>query len=202
MKYEVDKSILSKKSTLQSDTATGEEINSLQKIHAFKLKNSELKLIESKQKIRELAFNIKRKEEIIKELVRIGKDAQCVSRQYSLKITKLEQETEQAKMELAETQKQLQELDSKELRDIPEKVKLQKEFLKTMGAAKLKMQREGTELEQNVAQQNVPRMKHQQSQIQKRLYEETKNQKQIEAELQQNQQQIKVGIFQFLCDKE
>lgn len=33
-----------------------------------------------------------------------------------MKITKPEQESEQAKMELAETQKQLQELENKELR--------------------------------------------------------------------------------------
>uniref|UniRef100_A0A8C5UEC7 KIF27 protein n=1 Tax=Malurus cyaneus samueli TaxID=2593467 RepID=A0A8C5UEC7_9PASS len=164
----------------------GEEVDSLQKIHIInmqKLKNSELKLAEAEHKIRELALNIKRKEELIKELVRTGKDAQSVSRQYSLKITKLEQEIEQAKRELAETQKQLQELDSKEMRET-EKVMLQKECQKKMEAAKLKVQtlqkkqqdtknlallsnqseREARELEQKVAQ-----MKHQQSQIQKRL---------------------------------
>lgn len=43
-------------------------------------------------------------------------------------------------MELAETQKQLQELENKELRDVPEKAKLQKEFRKKMDAAKLKVQ--------------------------------------------------------------
>uniref|UniRef100_A0A8C0C0D7 KIF27 protein n=1 Tax=Buteo japonicus TaxID=224669 RepID=A0A8C0C0D7_9AVES len=167
MKCQVDKSGLSNKS-----------IDSLQKSHVFnmqKLKNSELRLTEAEQKMRELALNIKMKEELIKELVRTGKDAQSVSRQYSLKITKLEQESEQAKMELAETQKRLQELESKELRDIPEKAKLQKEFRKKMDAAKLKVQalqkkqqdtknlaslsnqseRQATELEQNVAQ-----MKH------------------------------------------
>lgn len=37
-----------------------------------KLKNSELRLAEAEQKIRELALNIKRKEELIKELVRTG----------------------------------------------------------------------------------------------------------------------------------
>ncbi|NXK96928.1 KIF27 protein, partial [Formicarius rufipectus] len=136
-----------------------------------------------------------------------GTDAQSISRPYSLNITKLEQETEQAKMELAETQKQLQELDSKELRDIPEKIKLQKELRKKMDMdmAKLKVQnlafssnqsdREATELEQNIAQ-----MKHQQSQIQKRLCEESEK-KQL-AELQQDQQQIKVGFFLYLYNKE
>ncbi|NXV94642.1 KIF27 protein, partial [Calonectris borealis] len=178
----------------------GEEIDSLQKSHVFnmqKLKNSELRLTEAEQKMRELALNIKMKEELIKELVKTGKDAQSVSRQYSLKITKLEQESEQAKMELAETQKRLQELESKELRDVPEKGKLQKEFRKKMDAAKLKVQRQATELEQNVAQ-----MKHQQTQLQKRLCEESEKKKQLEAEIQRDQQQIKVGFFLFLYDKE
>ncbi|XP_066425032.1 kinesin-like protein KIF27 [Molothrus aeneus] len=209
MKCPVVKPGVSNKSALQTDTTTGEEIDSLQKIHVFnmqKLKNSELRLAKAEQKIRELALNIKRKEELIKELLRTGKDAQSVSRQYSLKISILEQEIEQAKRELAETQKQLQELDSKELRDIPEKVMLQKECQKKMEAAKLKVQtlqkkqqdtknlaslsnqseREARELEQKVAQ-----MKHQQSQMQKRLCEESEKKKQLEAELQQDQQQIK-----------
>ncbi|NXT71351.1 KIF27 protein, partial [Chaetops frenatus] len=200
MKCQADKSGLSNKSALQTDTTTGKEIDSLQKIHAFnmqKLKISELRLTEAEQKIRELTLNIKRKEELIQELVRTGKDAQSVSSQYSLKISKLEQEIEQAKRELAEMQKQLQELDSKELRGIPEKVTLQKECQKKMEAAKLKVQREARELELKVAQ-----MKHQQSQIQKRLCEESEKKKQLEAELQQDQQQIKVEFFLFPYDKE
>ncbi|NXE26267.1 KIF27 protein, partial [Ardeotis kori] len=209
MKCQEDKPGLSNKSALQTDTTTGEEIDSLQKSHVFnmqKLKNSELRLSEAGRKMRELALTIKMKEELIKELVRTGKDAQSVSSQYSLKIPKLEQESEQAKMELAETQKQLQELESKELRDIPEKAKLQKEFQKKMDAAKLKVQtlqkkqqdtknlaslsnqseRQATELEQNVAQ-----MKHLQTQLQKRLCEESEKKKQLEAEIQRDQQQIK-----------
>ncbi|XP_068032636.1 kinesin-like protein KIF27 isoform X2 [Anomalospiza imberbis] len=209
MKCQVVKSGLSNKSALQTNTITGKEIDSLQKIHVFnmqKLKNSELRLAKAEQKIRELALNIKSKEDLIKDLVRTGKDAQSVSRQYSLKISKLEQEIEQAKRELAETQKQLQEQDSKELRDIPEKVMLQKECQKKMEAAKLKVQtlqkkqqdtknlaslsnqseREARELEQKVAH-----MKHQQSQTQKGLCEESEKKKQLEAELQQDEQQIK-----------
>ncbi|NXE14896.1 KIF27 protein, partial [Lophotis ruficrista] len=209
MKCQEDKPGLSNKSALQTDITTGEEIDSLQKSHVFnmqKLKNSELRLSEAERKMRELALTIKMKEELIKELVRTGKDAQSVSSQYYLKIPKLEQESEQAKMELAETQKQLQELESKELRDIPEKAKLQKEFQKKMDAAKLKVQtlqkkqqdtknlaslsnqseRQATELEQNVAQ-----MKHLQTQLQKRLCEESEKKKQLEAEIQRDQQQIK-----------
>lgn len=53
----------------------GEEIDSLQRSHVFnmqKLKNSELRLTEAERKMRELALNIKMKEELIKELVRTG----------------------------------------------------------------------------------------------------------------------------------
>ncbi|NXF87781.1 KIF27 protein, partial [Eubucco bourcierii] len=195
MECQVDKSGLSKKSVLENDTTTGEEIDSLQKSYVFnmqKLKNSELRLIEAKQKMRELALNIKMKEELIKELLRTGTDAQSVSRQYSLKITKREQEIEWAKMELSETQKQLQQLESKEFRDIAEKVKLQRKFRKKIDAAKLKVQRRATELEQNVAQ-----MKHQLTQLQKTLCEESEKKKQLEAEMQQDQQQIKVGFLLF-----
>lgn len=63
-----------------------------------------------------------------------------MSRQYSLKVTKLEHEAEQAKVELTETRKQLQELESKDLSDVALKVKLQKEFRKKMDAAKLRVQ--------------------------------------------------------------
>lgn len=209
MKCQVENSSLSNRSALQNDTATDEEIDSLQKSHVFnmqKLKNSELRLTEAQQKMRELALNIKMKEELIKELVRTGKDAQSVSRQYTLKISKLEQESEQAKTELAETQKQLQELESKELRDIPEKARLQKEFRKKMDAAKLKVQalqkkkqdskklaslsnqseKRATELEQNIVQ-----MKHQQTLLEKRLHEESEKKKQLETEIQRDQRQIK-----------
>ena len=57
-----------------------------------------------------------------------------------MKVTKLEHEAEQAKVELTETRKQLQELESKDLSDVALKVKLQKEFRKKMDAAKLRVQ--------------------------------------------------------------
>ncbi|NXU76911.1 KIF27 protein, partial [Oreotrochilus melanogaster] len=209
MKHQVDKSGSSDKSVIETDINTGEDIESLQKSHVLnmqKLKNSELRLIEAKQKMRELALSIKMKEELLQELVRTGKDAEHVSRQYALKISKLEKESELAKMELDETQRQLQELKRKELRDMPEKAKLQKELQKKIDAAKLKVQalekkqqdtknlalltnqseRQATELEQNLTQ-----MKHQQTQLQKRLCEENEKKKQLEAEIQQEQQQIK-----------
>ncbi|XP_044876638.1 kinesin-like protein KIF27 isoform X2 [Mauremys mutica] len=209
LQFQMHKSNLPNETILQTDTVTGEEIECLHKsrvINMQKLKNSELRLSEAKQKMRELALNIKMKEELIKEIVKTGNDSQSVSRQYSLKITKLEHEGEQAKMELAETQKQLQELENKELRDVAEKAKLQKEFRKKMDAAKLKVQvlqkkqqdtkklaslstqneKRATELEQT-----VNHMRHQQAQLQKRLREESEKKKILEAEIARDQQQIK-----------
>ncbi|KAL8203337.1 UNVERIFIED_CONTAM: hypothetical protein K2H54_049117 [Gekko kuhli] len=109
-------------------------------------------------------------------------------------------------MELVETQKQLLELENKELRDIAEKARLQKEFRKKMDAEKLKVQdlqrkqRDtkklaslSTQNEKHVTEleQNVSRMKNQQTQIQKRLQEESEKKKSLEAEIQQGHQHIK-----------
>lgn len=76
---------------------------------------------------------------------------------------------------------------------------LQKKQQDTKNLASLSNQseKEARELEQKVAQ-----MKHQQSQMQKRLCEESEKKKQLEAELQQDQQQIKVGFFLFSYDKD
>ncbi|MGH0172746.1 UNVERIFIED_CONTAM: hypothetical protein FKN15_068882 [Acipenser sinensis] len=104
------------------------------------LKDAELRLTQAKQKTKELAINIRMKEELIKELVKTGKDAQEVNRHYSMKIAHLEQEADQAKKELAETQKQLQELESREVQDGTQIARLQREFRKKVDTAKLKVQ--------------------------------------------------------------
>nr|XP_025033648.1 kinesin-like protein KIF27 isoform X2 [Pelodiscus sinensis] len=207
--FQMHKSNLPNETILQTDTGIGEEIECLRKSHIInmqKFKNSELRLTEAKQKMRELALNIKMKEELVKELVKTGNDAQSISRQYSLKITKLEHEGEQAKMELAETQKQLQELENKELRDLAERAKLQKEFRKKMDAAKLKVQvlqkkQQDTKKLASLATQNekqvteleqtVTHMRHQEAQLQKRLQEESEQKKILEAEIARDQLQIK-----------
>ncbi|XP_029472744.1 kinesin-like protein KIF27 isoform X2 [Rhinatrema bivittatum] len=177
-----------------------------QELNMKNLKHSELRLIEAKQKIREITINIKMKEELIKELIKTGKDAHSINKQYSLKISKLEQEAEQAKTELSETQKQLQELESKELRDVAQKAKLQKDFRKKMDAAKLKVQvlqkkqqdtkklaSLSSQNEKRVAdlEQNVDHMRQQLAQLQKKLREETEKKRKLETEIQRDQQQIK-----------
>ncbi|XP_058021703.1 kinesin-like protein KIF27 isoform X3 [Ahaetulla prasina] len=183
-----------------------EFIKKSQIINVQKLKNSELKLIAAKQKMNELTLNIKMKEELIKELVKTGNDARSVSQQYSLKITQLEHEAEQAKIDLAETQKQLQELENKELRDIAEKARLQKEFRKKMDTAKMKVQviqkkqqetknlaSLSTQNEKRISEleQNINHMKNQQAQLQKKLREENEKKKILETGVQQGQLKIK-----------
>ncbi|XP_072461620.1 kinesin-like protein KIF27 isoform X2 [Notamacropus eugenii] len=192
-----------------TESLSGIKVECLQEsqvLNLQKLKSSELRLTEAKQKMRELTINIKMKEELIKELIKTGNDAKAVSKQYSLRVTKLAHEAEQAKVELTETQKQLQELENKDLRDVALKLRLQKEFRKKMDAAKLKVQvlqkkqqdtkklaslsaqneKHASELEQN-----VDHMKYQQAQLQKRLREENEKKKQLDAEIKRDQQKIK-----------
>ncbi|XP_036044258.1 kinesin-like protein KIF27 isoform X2 [Onychomys torridus] len=135
-----------------------------------------------------------------------GDNAKSVSRQYSLKVTKLEHEAERARVELTETRKQLQELESKDLSDVALKMKLQKEFRKKMDAAKLRVQvlqkkqqdskklaslsiqneKRASELEQN-----VDHLKYQKMQLQRRLLEESEKKKHLDAEIKRDQQKIK-----------
>uniref|UniRef100_A0A8C3WKQ8 Kinesin family member 27 n=1 Tax=Catagonus wagneri TaxID=51154 RepID=A0A8C3WKQ8_9CETA len=141
------------KSGLENEDLKIECLQESQDLNLQKLRNSELILTEAKQKMRELTINIKMKEDLIKELIKTGNDAKSVSKQYSLKVTKLEHEAEQAKVELTETQKRLQELENKDLSDVALKVKLQKEFRKKMDAAKLRVQELQLKTEQEGGQQ-------------------------------------------------
>uniref|UniRef100_A0A8C9A8D5 Kinesin family member 27 n=1 Tax=Prolemur simus TaxID=1328070 RepID=A0A8C9A8D5_PROSS len=128
------------KSSLGNEDLKIECLQESQELNLQKLRNSERILTEAKQKMRELTINIKMKEDLIKELIKTGNNAKSVSKQYSLKVTKLEHDAEQARVELIETQKQLQELENKDLSDVALNVKLQKEFRKKMDAAKLRIQ--------------------------------------------------------------
>ncbi|KAK2499895.1 hypothetical protein MC885_014676 [Smutsia gigantea] len=200
------------KSSLVNEDIKIKCLQESQELNLQKLRNLELILTEAKQKVRDLTINIKMKEDLIKELIKTGNDAKSVSKQYSLKITKLEQEAEQAKVELTGTQKQLQELESKHLSDVALKAKLQKEFRKKMDAAKLRVQvlqkkqqnskklaslSVQNEKRANELEQNVDHMKHQKGQLQKRLREENEKRKQLDAEIQRDQEKIKVLLSYF-----
>ncbi|XP_078097446.1 kinesin-like protein kif7 [Mustelus asterias] len=170
-----------------------------------KLKNSEWRLVQAQHKMRELAINIRMKEELIKELIKTGRDAQAMNKQYCRKIQELEQEAEQARAELTEAQKQLQDLEEKEPRDPVERAKLQ-EYHKKIVAAQSKVQvlrqkKRDTERLVSLSSQserrihemerNVQLMKQQQALLQKKLKEEVDQKRRLETEMQKGKHRVK-----------
>ncbi|XP_040825513.1 kinesin-like protein KIF7 isoform X1 [Ochotona curzoniae] len=166
---------------------------------------SEWRLAQAQQKIRELAINIRMKEELIGELVRTGKAAQALNRQHSQRIRELEQEAERVRAELSEGQRQLRELEGKEPQDASERSRLQ-EFRKRVAAAQsqvqvLKEKKQATERLVSLSAQserrlqelerNVQLMRQQQGQLQRRLREETEQKRRLESEMSKRQHRVK-----------
>ncbi|NWZ19075.1 KIF7 protein, partial [Asarcornis scutulata] len=176
-------------------------------------KDSEWRLVQAQQKIRELAINIRMKEELITELIKTGKDAQALNKQYCQKISELEQEAEQVRAELSDSQKQLQELEGKEPWDPGEKRKLQ-EYRTRVAAAQSKAQvlckkKQATERLVSLSAQsekrvqelerNIQLMRRQQGQLQRRLREESEQKRRLEAEMNKRQHRVKVGAGRSSC---
>ncbi|XP_011929753.1 PREDICTED: kinesin-like protein KIF7 isoform X2 [Cercocebus atys] len=173
---------------------------------------SEWRLAQAQQKIRELAINIRMKEELIGELVRTvdeahlkGKAAQALNRQHSQRIRELEQEAERVRAELSEGQRQLRELEGKEPQDAGERSRLQ-EFRRRVAVAQsqvqvLKEKKQATERLVSLSAQsekrlqelerNVQLMRQQQGQLQRRLREETEQKRRLEAEMSKRQHRVK-----------
>ncbi|KAG7481860.1 kinesin KIF7 [Solea senegalensis] len=167
---------------------------------------SEWGLLQAQQKIRELSLTIRMKEELIKELVKTGKDAQALNRQYSQKITALESEAVQARQELQEAQRQLQDLERQE-REISASDKTRaQECRQKIAAAQSKVQvlsqrQRDTARLANLPAQNerrvlelersVQSMRQQQEQLQKRLRQESQQKRRLETEMQRRTHQVK-----------
>ncbi|KAG9352332.1 hypothetical protein JZ751_020745 [Albula glossodonta] len=162
-------------------------------------------LLQAQQKIRELSINIRMKEELIKELVKTGKDAQAMNKQYSRKISELEGEAEQARAELMEAQKQLQDLEVQEARDPADRSKAQ-ECRRKIAAAQSKVQvlkqkqRDTAQLASLSAQserrvleleRNVQSMRQQQDLLQRRLRHESQQKRRLESEMQRGKHRVK-----------
>ncbi|KAM9410412.1 kinesin-like protein kif7 isoform 2-T2 [Pholidichthys leucotaenia] len=167
---------------------------------------SEWGLLQAQQKIRELSITIRMKEELIKELVKTGKDAQALNKQYSHKITALESEAVQARQELQEAQRQLQDLERQE-REISalDKTRAQ-ECRRKIAAAQSKVQvlsqrqRDTARLanlpvqsERRVLEleRSVQSMRHQQEQLQRRLRQESQQKRRLETEMQRRTHRVK-----------
>ncbi|XP_053320393.1 kinesin-like protein KIF7 [Spea bombifrons] len=168
-------------------------------------KDSKWRLRQAQQKIRELAINIRMKEELIKELVKTGREAQTMNKQYCLKISELEREAEQARAEVNESQRHLQELEGKESRDPTERRKVQ-EYRTKIAAAQSKVQvlkekKQATEKLASLSAQNERRvqdlekniiqMKQQQIQMQRKLKEETEQKRRLESEMKKRRHRVK-----------
>ncbi|KAM6979603.1 kinesin-like protein kif7 [Aplochiton taeniatus] len=165
---------------------------------------SEWGLHQAQQKIRELSVTIRMKEELIRELVKTGKDAQALNRQYSRKISVLESEAEQARQELQEAQRQLQDLE-KQGSSATNRTRAQ-ECRRKIAAAQSKVQvlnqrqrdtarlaslsvqseRRVTELERSVQS-----MRQQQEQLQRRLRQESQQKRRLETEMQRRTHRVK-----------
>ncbi|KAG8440652.1 hypothetical protein GDO86_006411 [Hymenochirus boettgeri] len=168
-------------------------------------KDSKWRLHQYQQKTRELAINIRMKEGLIKELIKTGKEAQTINKQYSIKISELENEIKRGRVEVSESQKQLLELEGKASGDPVEKCRLQ-ECRKKIAAAETKVQvlkkkKQATEKLVSLSVQsekrvqelekNVQLMKQQQGQLQRKLKEETEQKRQLENEMQKRKQRVK-----------
>uniref|UniRef100_A0A3Q1FFA8 Kinesin family member 7 n=1 Tax=Acanthochromis polyacanthus TaxID=80966 RepID=A0A3Q1FFA8_9TELE len=182
-----------------ANSSTGESLKSFEGV-------TEWGLLQAQQKIRELSVTIRMKEELIKELVKTGKDAQALNKQYSHKITALESEAVQARQELQDAQRQLQDLERQE-REISatDKTRAQ-ECRRKIAAAQSKVQvlrqrqrdtahlanlpvqseRRVLELERSVLS-----MRQQQEQLQKRLRQESQQKRRLENEMQRRTHRVK-----------
>ncbi|XP_074659817.1 kinesin-like protein KIF27 [Tubulanus polymorphus] len=168
-----------------------------------KIKESQLKLQNANQKMRDLAINIRLKEQLIRELVKTSKESETVNKQYAERIKKLEKEHLTAKNEHLEMQKAMAELEKQET---SEKRKLQSEFQKKIEAAKTRIQvvqkkKRETERITRIPEQNekkiqglenaVEKMRQQQDNLQRKLKEETERKSKLEREMQKEQQKTK-----------
>ncbi|KAJ7986183.1 hypothetical protein DPEC_G00348140 [Dallia pectoralis] len=168
---------------------------------------SEWSLQQAQQKIRELSVTIRMKEELIRELVKTGKDAQALNRQYSRKISALEGEAEQARQEVQEAQKQLQDLEKqeKETSGATDRTRAQ-ECRRKIAAAQSKVQvlsqrqRDTARLaslsvqsERRVSEleRSVRNMRQQQDQLQRRLRHESQQKRRLETEMQRRTHRVK-----------
>ncbi|KAL5007730.1 hypothetical protein ScPMuIL_016536 [Solemya velum] len=104
-----------------------------------RIKNTQLKMVAANQKMRDLAINIRLKEQLIRELVKTGKGADLLNKQNADKIKALEKERELVKNELTSTQQILQDLSARGHQETADKDKLQSEYKKKIEMAKAKI---------------------------------------------------------------
>ncbi|KAL2077069.1 hypothetical protein ACEWY4_026573 [Coilia grayii] len=166
-------------------------------------------LMQAQQKIRELSITIRMKEELIKELVKTGKDAQAMNRQYSRKVCELEAEAEAARAELTEAQRELEVLDTHahaHTRETGADRSRAQECRRKIAAAQsrvqvLKQRQQDTAQLASLSAQSerrvqelerqVSSMRQQQEQLQRRLKQESQQKRRLESEMQRGKHRVK-----------
>lgn len=165
-----------------------------------------VKMCESKSELQELALNIRLKEELIRELVKTGKESEAMNRKYSDRIAELEQQAQKARLGLHEAQRALHHLEGKEQQGAQHKKNLASDYKKKISLAKSKvkeLERKQQEMEKVMKIQTtsekkvseleaeVGRMKQHMEIAHARLKEEMDRKAKIERELIKDQQKIK-----------
>ncbi|XP_033646450.1 kinesin-like protein KIF27 isoform X2 [Asterias rubens] len=171
-----------------------------------KVRESKLRVHEAQEKMRDLALNIRLKEELIRELVKTGREAETANKKFSERIQQLETEAHSAKTELHDAQDALQRLGAKEHQETHDKEKLGEEYRRKMDKAKNRMkelqqkQKETEKVLKVQGQSNkkvsdlelaVGRMKQHQELLQQRLKDEADRKLKLEKEWQKDQQRIR-----------
>ncbi|XP_072045024.1 kinesin-like protein KIF27 isoform X2 [Amphiura filiformis] len=164
------------------------------------VRESHMRVHKAQQKTRDLALNIRLKEELIRELVKTGKESEAMNRKYSERIKRLEKEAEQARGELKDAQQALHELSAQD------KAKMEGDYKKKMVAARSKvksLERKQQEMGKTMKAQGqsekkiseleaaVGRMKQHQELLQQRLKDEAERKAKLEREMQKDHQRIK-----------
>lgn len=209
-----EKLLVMTSSEQDSDGFSGSKLNSKLAIDQLKantnlqrkkLKRSELDLRQSTQKLKDLAVNIRLKEQLIRELVKTGQESQHINREYQQKIAALQKEKDEALSELNGLQAALKELENREKNDKAKTERLQSEFQKKTELANLKihtLQKRQKEMEKMTTlttndkrirelEMAVEKMKQQHDQLQRRLKDEQDRKTKLERDLQKEQQRIK-----------
>ncbi|MFT7811859.1 kinesin-like protein KIF27 [Arapaima gigas] len=146
--------------------------------HLQQLKEAELRYCQAQQRIKELDFNIRLKEDLIKELVKTGNDAQAVNRHYAMKISQLEKEVERGR--------NMQRGNQEGQESSENGCKMDRGEAQVLAALSSQSERSRVEMELN-----VERMRRQSERLQEQLREEADRRRSLQTDITRDQQRIR-----------
>ncbi|XP_048858899.1 kinesin-like protein KIF27 isoform X2 [Brienomyrus brachyistius] len=142
------------------------------------LREAELRYDRAHRRIKELALNIRLKEELIKELVKTGSDAQAVNRHYAMKISQLEQEIKQSTSERRNVKGE---------QENSQRPSVKEQYLpRALVALSWQTERSRVDLERS-----VELMREQSDHLQQQLVEEVERKRSLQARISKDKQKIR-----------